>query len=198
MKKEKTRLRYSEEDDRLLIEDILDFIKTFIICSLIVLTINTFLLSPKQIVGRSMYPTLKNKEKGIVNVLSRNFNGINRYDIVVAKIEEEGKTSEVVKRVIGLPGETISCQDEVIYINGNPLDESAYLDTEYYDEWYNTNHYFTKNFREITLGEDEYFLMGDNRPLSQDSRDFGPVNSSQILAKDFLILWPLNNIEYVS
>lgn len=198
MKKEKTRLRYSEEDDRLLIEDILDFIKTFIICSLIVLTINTFLLSPKQIVGRSMYPTLKNKEKGIVNVLSRNFNGINRYDIVVAKIEEEGKTSEVVKRVIGLPGETISCQDEVIYINGNPLDESAYLDTEYHDEWYNTNHYFTKNFQEITLGEDEYFLMGDNRPLSQDSRDFGPVNSSQILAKDFLILWPLNNIEYVS
>lgn len=198
MKKEKNKYRYSEEDDRLLIEDILDFIKTFIICSLIVLTINTFLLSPKQIVGRSMYPTLKNKEKGIVNVLSRNFNGINRYDIVVAKIEEEGKTSEVVKRVIGLPGETISCQDEVIYINGNPLDESAYLDTEYYDEWYNTNHYFTKNFQEITLGEDEYFLMGDNRPLSQDSRDFGPVNSSQILAKDFLILWPLNNIEYVS
>lgn len=63
------------------------------------------------------------------------------------------------------------------------------------------NYYFTKNFSEVTLSEDEYFLMGDNRPLSQDSRDFGPVKKDQILAKDFLIIWliwPLNKIEYVS
>ena len=55
-----------------------------------------------------------------------------------------------------------------------------------------------KNFSEVKLGEDEYFLMGDNRPLSQDSRDFGPVKREQILAKDFLVLWPLSEISYLS
>ncbi|MFR6071616.1 MAG: signal peptidase I [Faecalitalea cylindroides] len=196
MKKTNT-YRYNDEDDRLLIEDILDFIKTFLICSLIVIFIHTFLFSPKQVSGRSMHPTLQNHQKGVTNVLNANINGIQRYDIVVAKIIENNETSEVIKRVIGMPNDTISCKDEVIYINGEPLDE-PYLNTSYKDDWVSKNYYFTKNFSEVKLGEDEYFLMGDNRPLSQDSRDFGPVKKEQILAKDFLVLWPLSEISYLS
>lgn len=197
MKINKSKYRYNEEDDRLLIEDILDFVKTFLLCSLIVIGINAFIVSPKQVSGRSMYPTLQNKQKGIVNVLSTNINGINRFDIVVAKIEEDGETAEVIKRVIGMPNDAISCEDEVIYINGEKLDES-YLETEYKDDWVSKNKYFTKDFKEIKLQEDEYFILGDNRPLSQDSRDFGPVKKTQILAKDFLVLWPLSDFNYVS
>ncbi len=197
MKKINNYYRYNEEDDRLLVEDILDFIKTFLICSLIVIFINTFLLSPKQVSGRSMYPTLQNHQKGIVNVLNANINGIQRYDIVVAKVTEDNETSEVIKRVIGMPNDTISCKDEVIYINNKPLDE-PYLNTSYKQDWISKNYYFTKNFSEVRLGENEYFLMGDNRPLSQDSRDFGPVKREQIIAKDFLILWPLDEISYLS
>lgn len=194
----KNKIRYNEEDDRLLLEDILDFIKTFLVCSLLLLFVNSFLFSPKIVSGRSMSPTLQNGQKGITNVISVNINGINRYDIVIAKIQDnDGKEAEVIKRVIGMPGDTISCQDEIIYINGEALEET-YLDTDYKEEWMNKNHYFTKNFSEVTLGDDEYFLMGDNRPLSQDSRDFGPVKKSQILSKDFLILYPFNEIEYVS
>lgn len=197
MKKINNYYRYNEEDDRLLVEDILDFIKTFLICSLIVIFINTFLLSPKQVSGRSMYPTLQNHQKGIVNVLNANINGIRRYDIVVAKVTEDNETSEVIKRVIGMPNDTISCKNEVIYINNKPLDE-PYLNTSYKQDWISKNYYFTKNFSEVRLGENEYFLMGDNRPLSQDSRDFGPVKREQIIAKDFLILWPLDEISYLS
>lgn len=194
----KNKIRYNAEDDRLLLEDILDFIKTFLVCSLLLLFVNSFLFSPKIVSGRSMSPTLQNGQKGITNVISVNINGINRYDIVIAKIQDnDGKEAEVIKRVIGMPGDTISCQDEIIYINGEALEET-YLDTDYKEEWMNKNHYFTKNFSEVTLGDDEYFLMGDNRPLSQDSRDFGPVKKSQILSKDFLILYPFNEIEYVS
>ena len=98
-------------------------------------------------------------------MLNANINGIQRYDIVVAKIIENNETSEVIKRVIGMPNDTISCKDEVIYINGEPLDE-PYLNTSYKDDWVSKNYYFTKNFSEVKLGEDEYFLMGDNRPLS--------------------------------
>ena len=195
--KKNNRFRYNEEDDRLLIEDILDFIKTFLFCSLIVIFINAFLFSPKQVVGRSMYPTLKNNQKGIVNVIRSNLGKIERYDIVIAKIQEEEKTSEVIKRVIGMPNDTISCKDEIIYINGQPLDE-PYLESEYKEEWVKKNHYFTKNFQEIKLKDNEYFIIGDNRPLSQDSRDFGPITREQILAKDFFVLWPLNEIAYIS
>ena len=77
-------------------------------------------------------------------MLNANINGIQRYDIVVAKIIENNETSEVIKRVIGMPNDTISCKDEVIYINGEPLDE-PYLNTSYKDDWVSKNYYFTKN-----------------------------------------------------
>lgn len=196
MKDKRHTFRYNEEDDRLLIEDILEFVKAFIICSLIVIGVTSFIISPKQVSGRSMAPTLTNKEKGFTNVLSLNLNGIDRFDIVVAKIKENDKTSEVIKRVVGMPGDTISCKDEIIYINQKPLDE-PYLENELKDDWIKKNGFFTKNFKEFKLEKDEYFILGDNRPLSQDSRDFGPVKKSQIIAKDFCVIWPLSEFEYV-
>lgn len=141
MRKDKYKYRYNEEEDRYLLEDILDFIKTFIVCSLIVLFINTFLFSPRIISGRSMYPTLANHQKGLVNIAWANINGINRYDIVIAKVIDDDSTkAEVIKRVIGMPGDTISCQDEVIYINGEAINEE-YLDTDYKKEWVEKNYF---------------------------------------------------------
>lgn len=197
MNKKDNQFRYNEEDDRLLIEDILDFIKAFLVCSLIVIFLNAFVLSPKIVSGRSMHPTLQNRQRGIVNVLRANISSIDRYDIVIAKVQDEDKTTEVIKRVIALPNDTISCQDEVIYVNGKPLDE-PYLNTEYREDWFRKNKYFTKNFHEIQLGPDEYFLLGDNRPLPQDSRDFGPIKRENIIAKDFFVLWPFQDMHYIT
>ena len=102
----------------------------------------------------------------------------------------------MVKRVIGLPGETIECRDEKVCINGKELDESQYLDESFAKEWYNTNGYFNDSFGPVTLKEDEYFLMGDNRPISMDSRETGPVKKEDILAKDFMVLFPFSRFGY--
>lgn len=199
IRKNKSKYRYNEYDERTILEDIFSFISTFLIVSILIILATSFLFKPALIQGKSMYPTFENGEQGISNVIGVAIDGIQRYDIVLAKTTgENGEPATVIKRVIALPGETIECKDEQIYINGEVLDESAYLDTDYAKEWLETNGYFNYNFGPVTLGEDEYFLMGDNRPISLDSRDTGPYQKSDILAKDFLVLYPFEKIGYYS
>lgn len=195
--KRRTDFRYNEMDERSILEDILSFLSTFIVCGLIIIVVSFFVIKPANISGRSMMPTLMNGQKGFSSIVSLMMEGIQREDIVLAKITtEQGTEATVVKRVIGLPGETIECKDEVIYIDGEPLDESAYLDTEFRKDWEAKNHYFTDDFKKVELKDDEYFLIGDNRPISLDSRDVGPFKESKIVAKDFLVLYPFEDIAY--
>lgn len=196
--KHQTNYRYNEEDEKTLFEEILGFIGTFLICSVVIILITSLVIKPNVVSGRSMYPTLQTDDRGFSNVMALALEGIERGDIVTANMynEDDGQTYAVVKRVIGLPGETIECKDEIIYINGEPLDESQWLDADFATQWYNENGYFNYDFGPVTLGEDEYFLMGDNRPISRDSRDAGPIQESDILAKDFMVLFPLSRIGY--
>lgn len=197
MSKKEENFRYDEDESRTLTEDILDFIKTFIICSLVIFIVGFFVIRPSSISGSSMYPTLKNGQRGVSNVFGYMLHGVDRGDIVLLSIEEDGQKHNIIKRVIGLPNETISCKDDVIYINGEPLDE-AYLDTDHIQEWKRNNSFFTPNFDAITLGEDEYYVLGDNRPISQDSTEIGPIKKSQIFAKDFLVLLPFRDFQYLN
>ena len=195
--KRRTDFRYNEMDERSILEDILSFLSTFLICGLIIVIVSYFIVKPANVSGRSMQPTLENGQKGFANILAVMQEGIQRQDIVLAKIKtEKGNDATVVKRVIGLPGETIECKDEIIYIDGNALDESEYLDTPFQQDWYETNGYFNTDFKKVKLKDDEYFLMGDNRPISLDSRDVGPFKESKIIAKDFLVIYPLSQIAY--
>lgn len=167
-----------------------------------------------------MYPTLKDGEFGFTNVGGVLLNGVERGDIVVVTMEENGQKTHWVKRVIGLPGETVSCVNDVIYINGKALDETKYIDPDYrqkfmeehdncnwFNKVFNSNDKENKrnynpdfedrtyiDFKEVTLGDDEYFVMGDNRPFSKDSRYVGPVKKSQIFAKKMLVLLPISDI----
>ena len=174
---------------------------------------------PVRVDGKSMYPTLKDGEFGFTNVGGVLLNGVERGDIVVVTMEENGQKTHWVKRVIGLPGETVSCVNDVIYINGKALDETKYIDPDYrqsfmeennckwFNKVFNSNDKENKrnynpdfedrtyiDFKEVTLGEDEYFVMGDNRPYSKDSRYVGPVKKSQIFAKKMLVLLPISDI----
>ena len=195
--KRRTDFRYNEMDERSILEDILSFLSTFIICGLIIVVVSFFVIKPANISGRSMAPNLMNGQKGFSSVITLMMEGIQRKDIVLAKVTtEDGTEATVVKRVIGLPGETIECKDEVIYIDGEPLDESEYLDTQFREDWQNKNHYFTDDFKKVKLKDDEYFLMGDNRPISLDSRDMGPIKEANIIAKDFFVLYPFDEIAY--
>lgn len=203
-KSKKNELRYNEDDERTLLEDILGFIKVFVVSAIVILLFVNFVAHPVRVDGRSMYPTLKDGEFGFTNVGGVLLNGVERGDIVVVTMEEEGQKTHWVKRVIGLPGDTVSCVNDVVYINGKVLDETKYIDPDYRQSLVDKFGYFNKvpnadntnvvDFEEVKLKDDEYYVMGDNRPYSKDSRYVGPVKKSQIFANKMLVLLPISDI----
>lgn len=203
-KSKKNELRCNEDDERTLLEDILGFIKVFVVSAIVILLFVNFVAHPVRVDGRSMYPTLKDGEFGFTNVGGVLLNGVERGDIVVVTMEEEGQKTHWVKRVIGLPGDTVSCVNDVVYINGKVLDETKYIDPDYRQSLVDKFGYFNKvpnadntnvvDFEEVKLKDDEYYVMGDNRPYSKDSRYVGPVKKSQIFAKKMLVLLPISDI----
>ena len=205
MKKAKrNELRYNEDDERTLLEDILDFIKAFVICAIVIILFVNFIAHPVRVDGRSMYPTLKDGEFGFTNVGGVLLSGAKRGDIVVVTMKEDGQKTYWVKRIIGIPGDTVSCVNDIVYINGKVLDETKYIDPDYrqslidkfgfFNKVPDDNNTDIKDFDEVKLNDDEYYVMGDNRPFSQDSRYVGPVKKSQIFAKKILVLLPFSEI----
>lgn len=183
-KKEKTGLKY----------ELLDLLKTFIVCFIVVFLLSHFVVKPVQVDGDSMYPTLENQEIGLVNVFSAKHLGINRFDVVVVKHEETN--DNWVKRVIGMPKDTVYAKDDVVYVNGKAIEE-PYLDSDYVSQIRRQGKKFTEDFDPVTLGEDEYFLMGDNRVVSYDSRAVGAFKKEDIIGKDAYILYPFSKMKIV-
>ncbi len=196
---------------------ILTFLKEWGLFILIITSIilsRIFLWTPVRVDGHSMDPTLADNEYLLViNKLP-----INRFDIVVASETENGKTKEIVKRVIGLPGDTIQYENDTLYINGKKTDE-PYL-KEYIKKFKEdklqstyTGKGFEENgelFRQMAqsaqaftvdqdgsatftkkLLDDEYLLLGDDRIVSKDSRQVGAFKKSQIKGEAVFRLWPL-------
>ena len=153
----------------------------YIIIIVVVLLLRAYVVTPIRVNGLSMYDTLEGDEIMILWKLGE----IERYDIVVADVKVSGSDDVVIKRVYGLPGETISCEDGKIYINGNLIeDEYGYRETS--------------DFGPVTLGENEYFLLGDNREISLDSRAFGKVTRDEIEGTTNFILLPFKKFGNVS
>ena len=146
-----------------------------IILTAIIIT-RIFFFSPIRVNGTSMYPTLQDKEFMILNKISLK-QGINRFYIVV--VQENNKY--IIKRVIGLPGESVMYKDSKLYINGKVIEDNYSKTT-------------TNDFDNVVLGENEYFVMGDNRAVSSDSRIIGPVNIKNIKGKTNLIIFPFNKM----
>ena len=167
-------------------DEVLDWVKTLGISFLIVTVTVNFFIRTIRVDGSSMYPTLESDEFGLSNVLSVRLDQIERFDIAVIYMEKENKY--LVKRVIGLPGETVSYRSGILYINGEEIRES-FLDTDYCR---NFNGVFMVDIDEITLGENEYYCLGDNRPNSKDSRYYGPFQKKQIKCVGALILYPFD------
>ena len=203
-KSNKSELRYNEDDDRTLLEDILGFVKVFVVSAIVILLFVNFVAHPVRVDGKSMYPTLKDGEFGFTNVGGVLLNGVERGDIVVVTMEEDGQKTHWVKRVIGLPGDTVTCVNDVVFINGKVLDETQYIDPDYRQSCVDKFGYFNKvpnedntdvkDFDEVKLDNDEYYVMGDNRPYSKDSRYVGLVKKSQLFAKNMLVLLPFSDM----
>ena len=144
--------------------------------------------------GDSMDTTLSDGQNLIMDKLSYHFRDPERYDIVIFPGPEEyGEHPYYIKRVIGLPGETVQIKKGKVYINGKKLKSDIYGITKYIDE---------PGIAEepLELGQDEYFCLGDNRPVSYDSRyeEVGPVHRSEIIGKVWIRIWPLTKFGKVS
>lgn len=144
---------------------------------IVVILINIFVCRPGVTVGESMEPTLHNHSPILINLEC----GIERKDVIVFSQENEGW---LVKRVIGLPGDTVQIKHNVIYINGEPITDSVNIIMDDYG--------IAK--KPVTLKENEYFVMGDNRNHSYDSRAFGPIKANQILGVVEYALSPIGRI----
>ncbi|MBE6107848.1 MAG: signal peptidase I [Erysipelotrichaceae bacterium] len=168
-------------------EELIDFGKTLLFSLAAVFLMTTFIAKPVRVNGDSMYPQIKHNQVGFSMVFNKN--NIERFDVVVVYIEETDKY--LVKRVIGLPHETIRYTDSKLYVN-DVLVEENFLDREYvFSQMQNMN--FTSDF-EIHLGEDEVYLLGDNRPYSRDSRYYGPFSKDEIVSKGLFVLFPFDEI----
>ena len=143
-----------------------------------------------QVIGPSMQPTLYDGDNLILDKITYRFRDPKRFEVVVFPFRN-GENKNYIKRVIGLPGETVKIDDEGnIYINGEKLEESFGLEV-------------IKNpgiaAEGMTLGEGEFFVLGDNRNNSEDSRYevVGPVKKSEIMGRAWLRIWPLNSFGFV-
>ena len=177
--------------------DLKDFVKVFVVSAAVILVFVNFFAHPVTVEGLSMYPNLKDKEYGFTSLISARLGHYDRGDVVVLTMpDDENGQTHWVKRIIALPGETIEGRDGKIYVDGKVLDESAYIDPEYVAQWQqeNPDYYFSRDFGPVTLADDEYFFMGDNRGVSKDARSVGPVKADQIYGRGVLVLYPFNEM----
>lgn len=170
----------------------LDLLQTVLLAASIFLVIYIFLLRPFQVSGESMYPTFKNQQYILTNLIALRFEALHRGDVIVFHAPPD-KEKDFIKRVIGLPGNTVMLKDGFVYINGKKLDESAYLHSDV--RTYGGN--FLKEGEPFTVPDDSYIVMGDNRPFSSDSREWGILSRKAVIGKSFFVYWPLNSIEIV-
>ena len=158
-----------------------------LIALLLLLTVRHFLFEPVRVKGSSMLPTLKNGEWLWVSKLDYRTGTHRRGDVVICfypgRYLDQWKMIRqyFVKRVIGLPGETIAVEDGVVHINGEPIDE-PYLDP--------ARTRYRRHMDARTLGPDEYFVMGDNRDSSNDSRRIGPITRDMIIGRVRQVIFP--------
>ncbi len=158
------------------------FIVSLIIVITLALSIRLFITEPTLVDGESMYPTLLNGERMFVEKVSLWFSAPKRGDIIICYYP--GYTVSCVKRVIGLPGETISVQNGIIYINGEELEESAY---------WNDRGGIDLDMGEVVVPKNSVFVVGDNRNNSKDSRTWGvgSIPYERITGRAHFVIWPL-------
>lgn len=153
---------------------------TYIILIVVVLLIKVYIVTPVRVNGESMMGTLHSKDIMLLNEITYKFNDIKRFDIVVVKIKNEN----IIKRVIGLPGEKIEYKDNKLYVNGKYVKEDF--------DHAKTEDFNIEEIESTVVPEGSYFVLGDNRVNSVDSRILGFIPEGQILGRAKYTIYPFN------
>lgn len=163
---------------------LIDLVETIVIAGAIFVVIYAFLFRPFQVNGESMVPNFKNGEYILTNLITLRLFPLKRGEVIVfrAPINQE---KDFIKRVIGLPGDRVSLKNGYVYVNDVKLDEN-YLPPDF--RTYGGA--FLAEGASVTVPVDNYFVLGDNRNFSSDSREWGFVSKGKIIGKSFIVYWP--------
>lgn len=139
-----------------------------------------------------MFPNFYDNEYVLTSIISLHFENPKLGDVIVFKSPAD-PNKDFIKRVIGIPGDTILIKDGEVYVNGIRLDESAYLNS-----FVKTSPgSFIKEGEDVRTKEDEFFVLGDNRPNSSDSREWGLVSKKSIIGKSLFVYWPPRSMGFI-
>lgn len=161
------------------IKEIFDTVYPYLIIIIVVVLIRSFIVTPIQVEGMSMYSTLDDKEILLLKKYDKKFK---RFDVVV--FDYDGK--KLIKRIIAFPGETVEYKNNKLFIN------DRYVKENFLDKYTKTYDFSLKDIGYTKVPKNTYFVMGDNRTNSTDSRLIGPISKKQINGKTNFALYPLN------
>lgn len=163
-----------------------DFLQGIVVIMAIMVMIYLFVMSPQEINGASMEPNFHNGEYILTNKIEYKLTDPKRGDVVIFK-SPRNKDIDYIKRVIGLPGDVVALKNNTIYVNGKRLDE-RYLAPDVYI----FGGSYLREGSEVVIPDGKYFVMGDNRPHSSDSREFGPIAKEDFIGKAIFRYWPFD------
>jgi signal peptidase I len=163
------------------------WLRDLILSVLLAFIVIVFLYQPVQVEGTSMMPRLENHERIFINKFLYRFRPIERGDVVVFRYPLDTSKS-YIKRVIGLPGDDVSIRDGRVLVNGRPLRE-PYVLPSYVDE---------QNFAPVHVEPNHYYVLGDHRTSSNDSREWGTVDRQYVYGKAVFVYWPLGQFGWVN
>lgn len=171
---------------------LLDFFQTILLIAAGVLVVYVFLFRPFEVKGDSMLPNFHDGEHIITNLVASRFGEPEGGEVIVFSAPPEPE-KDFIKRVIGVPGDTIEIRDGRVYLNGSLLDENEYVPASVMT--YPGS--FLQESEVVRVPEDQYFVLGDNRPESSDSREWGFVPKKNVIGESFLVYLPLNRLAII-
>ena len=170
------------------VEFSLEFIKTALIVFLLAIFFRFYIFQPFIVVGQSMEPNFHDKQYLVVDKVTTRFREPKRGEIVIFH-PPQNPSESYIKRVIGLPGETVEVKEGKVYVNDKVIQESYIL--------HDPSISMKNNYPKVTLGADEYYVFGDNREHSSDSREIGPIPKANLQGRVAIVLFPFNNIHFI-
>jgi len=182
---------------------LIDSVQTFLIAAAVFLFIYALLFRPFEVKGDSMFPNFHDGEYVITNLIGfedikvyhASFGSLKLGDVVVfnAPPATQNTDKDYIKRVIGVPGDTVALKDGNVYLNEKLLDESAYLKSDV--KTYGSA--FLKDGDKVNVPQGQYFVMGDNRMYSSDSREWGFVTRDEVVGGSLFVYWPITQMRFI-